>query len=250
MKGKKLRMRRIFEEDGNTLILAMDHGAFMPAPGLERPGKVIREVIEGGANAILTTFGLANRFAEEIAGKAGLILRLDGGSTVFGRGGVSQLFKVEDAIKAGADAVACMGYIGSKLEMASLKNLANVASECERFGVPLLAEMIPMKKDLKVADVKLAARVGAEMGADFVKTIFMRTRERYKEVVENCFVPIVVLGGEKMKNEEELLEMVKEAMESGVRGVCLGRNIWQNKDPKRITEKIATIVHGKNEQDE
>lgn len=243
MLGKKLRMNRIFKEDGNALIVAMDHGAFAPFLGLEEPEKIIKEVVDGGADAILINYGLANQFAQEIKGRVSLILRLDGGSTVIGESAISQLFKVEDAVRIGADAVICMGYIGSKMENNSLKNLANIAVNCEKFGIPLLAEMIPTKKEPDVRDIKLAARVGAELGADVIKTIFMGTKETYKEVVENCFVPIVILGGKKIGNEDKLLGMIEEAIESGVRGVCMGRNIWQSREPKKLMGKIVNIIH-------
>lgn len=244
MLGKKLRMSRIFRKDGKTLIVAMDHGAAMPVPGLEKPGKIIRDVIDGGADAIVTSYGLADRFGEEIAGRASLILRLDGGSSAFGKTGFTQLFKVEDAVQIGADAVLCMGFVGSEIKKDSFlrKNLGDITRECKRFGIPLLAEMLLKKKDLKITDIKLCTRIGAEMGADFVKAPFVGTRETYKEVVENCFVPIVILGGEKTGSESKLLEIIEEALESGVRGVCIGRNIWQSEDPKGLTKKIADLL--------
>src|SRR5690242_9169296 len=74
---KQLRMRRIFGSDGKTLIVAMDHAAFMgPAPGLVDPGATIRAVTDGGADAVMTTFGTCLRCADAL-GRAGLIMTLD-----------------------------------------------------------------------------------------------------------------------------------------------------------------------------
>ena len=58
------RMNRIFRNDGKALIVALDHGLIDgPKQGLERPGTIIAQVAAGGADAILTSYGVAQRFA-------------------------------------------------------------------------------------------------------------------------------------------------------------------------------------------
>ncbi|HFD40877.1 MAG TPA: deoxyribose-phosphate aldolase, partial [Anaerolineae bacterium] len=75
------RLYRIFREDGRALIVALDHGLLDgPCPGLENPARTIAQVVAGGADAVLTSYGIARRFARELA-PVGLILRADGGAT-------------------------------------------------------------------------------------------------------------------------------------------------------------------------
>ena len=58
------RLNRIFQPDGRTLIVAFDHAMVVgPAKGLEQPGRTLAGIIAGGADAILTTYGVASRFA-------------------------------------------------------------------------------------------------------------------------------------------------------------------------------------------
>jgi DhnA family fructose-bisphosphate aldolase class Ia len=60
-------MRRIFRNDGRTLIVAMDHGLIDgPCPGLERPAETIAKVTAGGADAVLTSYGAAQSFASAL----------------------------------------------------------------------------------------------------------------------------------------------------------------------------------------
>ncbi|MFO7635067.1 MAG: hypothetical protein R6W76_21145, partial [Caldilinea sp.] len=69
------RLQHIFRKDGRTLIVAMDHGLIDgPCAGLERPAETIAKIKAGGADAVLTSYGVAKRFAAELAG-LGLILR-------------------------------------------------------------------------------------------------------------------------------------------------------------------------------
>jgi DhnA family fructose-bisphosphate aldolase class Ia len=100
-----------------------------------------------------------------------------------------------------------------------------------------------VKNEYDVKLVKHAARVGAELGADIVKVVYTGSVESFREVVEGCFVPVVIAGGEKMGNDEDLIEMVKGAMASGAAGVSIGRNVFQHKDPEKMVQKICRIVH-------
>ena len=58
-------------------------------------------------------------------------------------------------------------------------------------------------------------------------------------MVEGCFVPVVIAGGEKMENDEDIFEMVKGAMAAGGAGVSIGRNVFQHKDPERSYRLFA-----------
>ena len=74
----------ILAADGKALIVAMDHArAYGAIEGLEDPGAVIEASVEGGADAVMTTFGVAKRYNEQLAGRIPTVIRLDGGPSVF-----------------------------------------------------------------------------------------------------------------------------------------------------------------------
>ena len=107
-----------------------------------------------------------------------------------------------------------------------------------------------MEKEYDVKWVKHAARVGAELGADIVKVVYTGSPETFREVVEGCFVPVVIAGGEKMGNDHEILEMIRGALAAGGAGVSIGRNVFQHKDPVRIVQTISQIVHNGSRMEE
>lgn len=247
---KERRMRRIFGDDGKTLIVALDHALSMGTiPGLENPGGVIEQVLEGGADAIMTTYGVASRFAAAIGG-AGLILRVDGGVSTLSRekSGLSLLYSARDALRLGADGVACMGFPGSQLEAQTLSSLANLVAQCREWALPVLAEMLPggfedPARWWTAGNIAFACRLGAELGADVIKTRYTGDPESFRRVVEATYVPIVVLGGVKTNAVEDLLYMVYGAMQAGAQGAVIGRNIYQHPEPKKVTAALAAIVH-------
>ena len=245
--SKSRRLNRILASDGKALIVAMDHGAIQgPAAGIVRPGETIKQVIAGGADAILCTFGLAQAFAREMA-SVGVILRSDGGSSTIGPrpNYATPLYSVEDALRLGADGIITTAGPGHAEEMNQLKWLAELASDCAAWGMVLVAEMVPGGFDSgpefrTLENYKLAARFGSELGADLLK---MPCCDHFEQVVESCFSPIVVLGGSKMSSEQ-LLTVVYNAVKAGGVGCAIGRNIWGAENPTKMTAALAAIIHG------
>jgi DhnA family fructose-bisphosphate aldolase class Ia len=240
------RLSRIFRPDGRALIAAFDHGLIDgPIKGLEHPGETLAKIVAGGADAVLTSFGVASRYVEELA-SIGLILRLDGGGTKLGKMGPgAQFHTVEAALRLGADAVAVSAFPGAAHEEATLHTLATVIDEAHAWGMPVMAEMQPGGFDsgpdyCTAENVALSARVAAELGADWVKAPYAPD---FGRVVDACYVPVVMLGGAKKNSERTMLENIKSAIAAGAAGVAIGRNIFQADDPRLMTAAVAAIVH-------
>ena len=240
--NKTRRMKRLFRDNSRTLIVAKDHAGFMDKPlkGMDDAESAIRKVVSGGADAIMTTYGTAQRCADAI-GSAGLLLSVDTNVNTVG-------YAVEQALRLGADGLKCMVYPWMDSDPDSLLHSACLAAECEKWGMPFLAETIPggfsggpeMKTPEKIA---AGARVGAESGADYIKTFYTGDPKSFKVVVNNSSVPVVILGGDKMDTDRDLLETVRGAMDAGAAGVAMGRNIWSHADPEAITAGIAAVIH-------
>jgi DhnA family fructose-bisphosphate aldolase class Ia len=243
----KRRLARILREDGRALIVAMDHGSQGPVAGLEDPGCVLDEVVEAGADAILTSFGIATAFAGKFE-RCGLILRIDGGSG-FGTEQVRvwQRYHVADAVTIGADGVGCMGLIGWPCEAENLRYMTQLTSECLHTGMPLMVESMPFSDTAPgpdhAAGVAKGARMAAEFGADLVKTVYTGDADSFRAVVESTFVPIVILGGPKVDSDAQLLETVHEALGAGAAGVAFGRNIWRHRTPGNLVRALAALIH-------
>jgi DhnA family fructose-bisphosphate aldolase class Ia len=240
------RLKHIFRPDGRAFIVAFDHGMIDgPAKGMEQPAGILRQIAAGGADAILTTYGTAEKYAEEIE-PLGLIMRLDGGGTKLGKMGPGSLFwTVDDALRIGADAVAVSAFPGADEEEDSLRSLAMVVGEAHAWGLPVMGEMVPGGFDspdhMRTAEsIAIAARVGAEIGADWVKIPYA---EGFEAVTSTCYVPAVILGGAKKGSEREMLEKIRTALDVGATGVAIGRNIFQADNPQAMVAAIAALIH-------
>jgi fructose-bisphosphate aldolase/2-amino-3,7-dideoxy-D-threo-hept-6-ulosonate synthase len=137
--------------------------------------------------------------------------------------------------------------VGADSEGEMLTDLGMVSAACSDFEIPLLAMMYPRGPTIKnsndVALVKHVSRIGAELGADIVKTNYTGSIESFREVVQGCPVPVVIAGGPKVNTEEDVLRMVLGSIRAGGVGVSLGRNIFQHKNPEAMAKAVGAIVH-------
>lgn len=248
--GKSVRLERIFDRKTfRTIIIPMDHGVGAgPIKGLIDLSDMVNKVAQGGANAVLGHMGLPKYGHRGYGRDVGLIIHLSA-STSLGPDPNHKVLvtKVEEAIKVGADAVSVHINVGADDEAEMLKGLGTVARACDEWGMPLLAMMYPrgpkVDSEHDVEYVKHAARVGAELGADIIKTNYTGDPDSFREVVEGCPVPVVVAGGPMMETERDLMQMVYDSIHVGGRGVAIGRNVFQADDPTAMVDRISKIVH-------
>ena len=248
--GKAARLDRI-GTGGSHLIIPMDHGITLGAVrGLADIESTIDAVTRGGADAVLTQKGIAPRVHEH-KNDAGYIVHLNA-STAIGpdERDKRQSGTVEDAIRAGADAVSFHINVGSEYEPDQIAQLGKLTSAAEEYGMPVLAMTYARGHDVRdqsnpegyAEDLAHATRLGEELGADIVKTAYSGDPETFQRVVESTRLPVVIAGGSK-GTDTETLSMVRGAVDAGAAGVSMGRSIFQHETPEAITEAVAAVLH-------
>ena len=251
MPGKTLRMQRILNpQTGKTVIIPMDHGAGEgPMPGLEDMEAAVRDISLGGADAIIGHFGMGMNAAHAKQPETAFIYHLSVSTRVNAMDTNDKVLvnSVERAVAMGADGISVHVNVGSLQESQQLADLGYVAQECHKWGMPLIAMMYPrgegLTDDCKSVDmVSLAARVGAELGADIVKTYYTGDKESFKQVVDSCPVPVVIAGGAK-GTTKDTLQMIKDVIDAGGAGVTMGRNAFQHEDRVNFISAVRAVIH-------
>ncbi len=244
--GKTRRLKRLFQKDNRTVIVPMDHGVTVgPIAGITNMQSITDQLVKGKVDAILVHKGIARRI--DIDG-AGLIVMLSGMSNLSPNVNAKvQVCSVQEALRLGADAVSVHVNIGAQDEDKMLANLGKVSEECDVFGIPLLAMMYPrgpkIQSEHALEVVAHAARIGAELGADIIKTNYTGSIDSFKQVTESCPAPVVIAGGPKCKSPQEVLQTTFDALQAGAAGLSIGRNVFQAENPTAITKALSAIVH-------
>ena len=256
-KGKNERFARIRHgETGRFVIIPMDHGVSSgPIKGLVDMEGTLGKVVAGGATAVVTHKGIARIGVSKYSEDVGFILHLSASTKLSPDPNAKVLVAcVEDALLLGCHAVSIHVNVGAATEKEMLQDLGFVSSTCMELGVPLLAMMYPRGPEITdpfdVELVKHVARIGAELGADIVKTNYTGTVDTFEEVTRGCPVPIVIAGGPKVDSDRDVLKMVSEAMEAGAKGISIGRNVFQHSDITAMTRAVADIVLRGKDPDE
>ena len=224
----------------------MDHGVTVgPVAGLEDMQETVRRVVKGGADAVLFHKGIA-KHVDTL--RAGLIVHVSAATRLGSKPNLKvDVCTVAEAIALGADAISIHINIGSEEEHLMLQSLGALSRECDAYGIPLLAMMYPrgpnIKNDHELEVVSHAARIGAELGADIVKTVYTGDVDSFRQVVKSCPVPVVLAGGAKMNNDREVLELGEDALKAGAAGLSFGRNVFQHANPEAMTQALVNIVH-------
>lgn len=259
--GKEVRLQKIWKHR-RAVIVPFDHGGFSgPQPGIEDLVRLTERVARTQADGILVAGGMLQHIAPAV-GTLGIMARLDGGFTKFAREvtDYQQTMTVQDAMALGADAGIVFTLIGTPVESASIHRLGVNAGDAMRAGLPLAAEVIPpsllnnhfgmqiFPKPARGASVNeeiaQTIRIGAEAGADIIKTRYSGDADSFRRAVKSAHARVIVAGGPLSSGSDEaVLELAAECVHAGADGIVFGRNVWQHPRMEKMLAALCAIVH-------
>jgi fructose-bisphosphate aldolase/2-amino-3,7-dideoxy-D-threo-hept-6-ulosonate synthase len=259
--GKEVRLQRIWKHR-RAVLIPYDHGSYGgPQPGIEDLVRLTARIARTRADGILVSAGVLPQIASAV-GQLAIIARLDGGFTKF-RTDVHDyqpMWGVSDVLRLGADAGIVFTFVGTPVEGESIRRLGSTAAEAHAWGLPLAAEIIPPSllnnhfgssifpkaaKNSNVHEENMqVARIGAEAGADIIKTRYTGDREGFKRMVHSCGARVIVAGGPTIGGgDDALLNLASECVQAGADGIVFGRNIWQHPRMEKMVAALCAVVH-------
>jgi len=249
-----MRMKRVIDGAGVSVICALDHG--MTSPTFLEPLADIEtrteEAVAGGANVIMMSKGMIRAAHSAFSPTTSLALLLSASAAPEeGRPTVVQIADVEEALVLGADAVVLFTALGGEDEAGMLEILSSVGRECAALGMPFIAEAEFPTTYASVEELSAQygfeylqrnVRLCAELGADIVKTNWPGDGERFGKLVEAANgIPMVLAGGSRLE-DLELLSRMEQAMAAGAIGCSVGRNIFMHRSPEAITRALSRVI--------
>jgi DhnA family fructose-bisphosphate aldolase class Ia len=252
--GKSMRLKRVIDPAGVSLICALDHG--MTSPTFLEPLADIdtrtAETVAGGANVIMMSKGMIRLAEPAFSPTTSLALLLSASaSPAGGVPEVVQIAGVEEALRLGADAVVLFTALGGDAEAGMIRTLAGVGRECAALGMPMIAEaefpttyasVEALKEQYGFEYLRRNVRLCAELGADIVKTNWPGDEESFSRLVAAASgIPVVLAGGSRLA-DRELLWRMERAMAAGGIGCSVGRNIFMHRSPRAITRALSRVI--------
>ena len=248
--GKQVRLNRLFNADsGNILVVALDHAiGWGVIPGIDEIHKTMDTIIEAKPDAITMLKGTADKVFRPYAGSIPFILK----ATTFSPHQPAYdtaVATVDEAVRLGADAIAIGATVCGTHQQELLSQLGEFVGQADLAGLPTVThiypkgDLIPKEARYDEQYVKYAARAGAELGVDIIKTFYTGDKESFGRVVEATAGHVVISGGPKLPSLRDVFTTVHDGISVGAKGVTYGRNIWQADDPVRMLAALKHIIH-------
>lgn len=232
----------------NILLLAYDQGLEHGPIDFNNksidPSYIINLARKAEFNGVILQKGIAEKYWNN---QLPLIIKLNGKTRLYQGEPLSvQVCSLDEAKELGASAVGYTIYIGSEYEPTMLKEFGRIEQEAEKLDLAVIAWMYPRGRAIKAPNspkiVAYAARVGLELGADYVKINYPGSIKALNWAVKAAGkTKVLVAGGEKLK-DKEFIKLTKDIMSAGAAGLAVGRNVWQAKEPLKIAQALREII--------
>lgn len=231
-------------------LLAYDQGFEHGPVDFDETNVDPQQVIDIGEKAgvftgIIYQEGIADKYKTTLP----LVLKLNGHTRLHSDEDPysPQLCTVAKAIELGAKSVGYTIFVGSEYEAKMMQEFSAIEDEAHKNNLGVIAWMYPRGKSVAGKEtskdiVAYAARLGLELGADYVKVPYTGDIESFSWVIKSAGKTGVLAQGGTKIDEEVLLKETAEIMQSGAMGMAIGRNIWQSSNPVELSKKLAEII--------
>lgn len=231
-------------------LLAYDQGFEHGPVDFDETNVDPQQIIDIGEQAgVFTGIIYQEGIAEKYKTNLPLIIKLNGKTRLHSDEDPysPQLCTVAKARELGAKSVGYTIFVGSEHEAKMMQEFSLIEDEAHKNNLGVIAWMYPRGKSVKGQEttkdiVAYAARLGLELGADYVKVPYTGDVESFSWVIKSAGKTGVLAQGGLKKDEDKFLDEASEIMEAGATGMAVGRNIWQSADPIGLSKKLADVI--------
>jgi fructose-bisphosphate aldolase/2-amino-3,7-dideoxy-D-threo-hept-6-ulosonate synthase len=249
--GKTIRLGA-WLRGGRTFLAALDEVIPRGIEAAAALPETLAWLGAAGVDGVVLHAGMASRYAGLLAElRLPWVLKLTSNSawaadrTV--RGEVAWL---RTALALGAAGVAVNVFIGSPFEKEHLTCLGQAVEQGQTWGMPVIAFINPpADRQFDPAALAYAARIGAEIGADVIKTDYCGDPAAFTGVIAACPVPLLVEDTPLPLTPEGTLSTARGALQAGAAGVLFGRRLWGLEDRDTLAAQLKDLIHRRSEDD-
>jgi class I fructose-bisphosphate aldolase len=241
-------------KNGKVMLCAMDQGMEHGPRDFDskniNPDYVFEIADKGGFTGMVVGKGIAYKYDYSNRYKTPLVLKLNGRTELLPKDEVysAPLGTVKDAVKLGAAAIGYTIYVGSPREAEMFREFSVIQSEAMDYGMPTIVWAYPRGRNVpdekKPEVIAYAARVALELGADITKVNYTGSTDTFRKVVQAAQKTLVISSGGSKLKDDEFIAKAREVMAAGAAGFAVGRNVWQNSNPEKISAELRKVIFG------
>lgn len=256
-RSKLTRWSRVVNPQTNRgLLIPIDHGLTSgEMDGLIHSSMPARWLSHPAITAVVAHKGMVARLNETgcLLGK-GVILQLNGMISSAAQPHRKELLtSIDAALRIGADAVSLDLVFDGEQDSHNLKLLGCVADEAVAYGLPILVMVkclgAQASGDSAILRLRRVVRSIWELGADAVKLQKPDSMSDIPVLLDGLTKDIdVFFAGGPRSSDEEIARLLTLGLNSGARGLCVGRNVFQNVHPEKFLTALGLRAARQSDQ--
>ncbi|MUT64888.1 class I fructose-bisphosphate aldolase [Paenibacillus sp. NEAU-GSW1] len=252
MDQKTLRFHRLFHSvSDRSILLPLDHGTTTgPTFGLKKVPEIVSLAAQFQLQGVVAHKGViqwavdSGREAKNVE----YLLHLSASTSLSGQPSFKQTVStIRHGLRIGVTGISMHINLGVPNEAEMLKELGRVSEEAYQWGLPLLAMFNIYEESGKQTrswkKLAHAVRIAGELGADLVKVPMCSDPEYTSELIQAYPIPVLLAGGEQSNDKLGMLSSIYQALQDGARGICMGRNVFEDRDPRAMCRALHALVH-------
>jgi fructose-bisphosphate aldolase, class I len=211
------------------------------------PSYVLDIALEGKYTGIILTPGIAEKYYNSVFVDVPLIIKLNSKTSIPETFPLSKTnCSVQHAIRLGAAAIGYTIYDGSQTEPEQFHEFGRIVEQAHDYGIPVIAYMYPrgpgVKDELDNDLLAYSARVGLELGADFVKIKYNNHMQSFSWIVRCAGRARVLVTADYKTENEYLLRRTYDILRTGATGIVVGPHVWKNERPFTLSKALSSVI--------
>lgn len=249
---KASRLQKILP-NGRGVWVPIDHGASdFPVEGLVDTEHVIRSLVRAGIDVILAQKGVVshyNHLCED--SKTSMVVHFSVSTRHAGPDSSNKVLvgNADEVLPRGGIGVSCQVNMGSPNEAAMVERMGQMSRSALHHQLPMFGMVYARGENLSIMEGDStnanahAVRLAFELGCDAAKTTWTGDKDSFEKVSAAAPIPVLVAGGPATGDSKAILSMVRDALDAGASGICMGRQVFAHPNVEGIARALVMLVH-------
>tara|TARA_B110000881_G_C18550155_1_gene503580 strand:+ start:742 stop:1539 length:798 start_codon:yes stop_codon:yes gene_type:complete len=239
--------------NGRGVWIPIDHGASdFPVDGLTDTEHVIRSLVRAGVDAIVAQKGLVGHYNHLCQGSStDMVVHFSVSTRHAGPDAANKVLvgNADEVLPRGGIGVSCQVNMGSPNEAAMIERMGQMSRAALHHQLPMFGMVYARGEHLSIMEGDEtnanahAVRLAFELGCDAAKTTWTGNKKSFMEVTSAAPIPVLVAGGPATGDSKAILTMVRDALDAGASGVCMGRQVFSHPNVEAIAKALVMLVH-------
>ena len=239
--------------NGRGVWIPIDHGASdFPVDGLTDTEHVINSLVRAGVDAIVAQKGVVSHYSHLCENSStDMVVHFSVSTRHAGPDSANKVIvgNADEVIKRGGIGVSCQVNMGSPNEALMVERMGQMSRDALHLELPMFGMVYARGEHLSIMEGDdtnanaHAVRLAFELGCDAAKTTWTGSQESFRKVSSAAPIPVLVAGGPSSGNSLEILTMVRQALDAGASGVCMGRQVFAHPNVESIAKALVMLVH-------